>query len=120
MSSWWDQKLNNKGDERKSSVPPTTPNYILPAFKQQAPAQTSAPSPQSNPNGQIDMATAIRSWKGGEAHRIDGGLTCPRCGSKNVFSRSNGSVGGRVPAPRCFECGWNGIYEQADQASWSV
>jgi len=119
MSSWWDKKLNNKSDERPSAVPPTTPNYVLPAFKQQT--VTSAPTPkQADPNGQIDMSTAIRSWQGGDAHRIDGGLTCPKCGSKNVFSRVNGSIGGKVPAPRCFECGWNSMYEQADQVSWSV
>lgn len=120
-SNWWASKLGNNTEETKSSVPPTTPNYVLPAFRNPTPQQTTTtPNSQIDPNGQIDMATAVRSWKGGEAHRIDGHLSCPRCGSKNVFSRANASAGGKVPAPRCFECGWNNMYEQADQVSWAV
>ena len=122
MSSWWDKKLTGK--EPESSLPPVTKDVIIPALRQQASAvaaQRTAPSPaQSDPTGQTDMGSAIRSWKGGEAHRREGSLTCPRCGSKNVFSRANGGSMGHSPAPRCFECGWNGIYEQADQTSWSV
>jgi predicted RNA-binding Zn-ribbon protein involved in translation (DUF1610 family) len=118
MSSWWDKKLSNKDQQESSSLPPVTKNVILPALRQQA--TTVAVQEQRDPNGQTDMGTAIRTWKGGEAHRREGSLTCPRCGSKNVFSRSNGGTLGHTPAPRCFECGWNGLYEQADQASWSV
>ena len=118
MSSWWDKKLSNKDQQESSSLPPVTKNVILPALRQQA--ATVAVQEQRDPAGQTDMGTAIRSWKGGEAHRREGSLTCPRCGSKNVFSRSNGGTLGHAPAPRCFECGWNGLYEQADQTSWSV
>ena len=122
MSSWWDNKLNNKATVSRPSAPVTT-NHILPALQQQARAVVQA-SEQARPipdaDGKVDMGTALRSWKGGEAQRLDGGLSCPRCGSKNVFSRANASAGGNVPAPRCFECGWNGLYEQADQISWSA
>lgn len=120
-NSWWTSKLNNTQDEPKKSVPPVSPNYVLPVFREQA-QQKTTPTQNSgiDPNGKTDMATAVRMWKGGEAHRIDGNLSCPRCGSANVFSRANASAGGKVPAPRCFECGWNNMYEQADQVSWSV
>ncbi len=124
MSSWWDKKLSNKDQQENTSLPPVTKNVILPALRQQAStAVAQKPSPtteQRDPNGQTDMGTAIRTWKGGEAHRREGSLSCPRCGSKNVFSRANGGSLGHSPAPRCFECGWNGLYEQADQTSWSV
>jgi hypothetical protein len=61
------------------------------------------------------------TWKGGEATRSEGSLTCPKCGDPRVFTRSNGGTslinsnsGQRAnPAPRCFSCGWNGMYEQA-------
>ena len=119
MSNWWDRKLSSNQPEQRQSTPPTTPNHVLPVFTQQRQVQPNQHQ-QADPNGQMDMSSAIRVWKGGEAHRIDGGLTCPRCGSGNVFSRANASAGGNVPAPRCFQCGWNGMYEQADQVSWSI
>ena len=118
MSSWWEKKLSGDIEPNKTSLPPTTHRPVLPVFTQQT---TPAAQPRQivqNPSGQTDMGTAIRTWTGGEAHRMDGHLTCPRCGSKNVFSRSNGGGGTKAPAPRCFECGWNGLYTQADQSSW--
>lgn len=124
MSSWWDKALSGAPTEERRSVP-YTPNHVIPALQQQArtlaeqrmPANTTV---RDNSTGETTMGTAIRSWSGGEGHRLDGGLTCPRCGSKNIFSRANASMSGISPAPRCFECGWNGKYEQADQSSWSV
>ena len=118
MSSWWERKLTNDKSETPKSLPPVQHRVAIPALSQQA---QSAPTPKQLPsNGQTDMGTAIRMWAGGEAHRQEGHLTCPRCSSKNVFSRSNGSTTMKPPAPRCFECGWNGMYQQADQASWAV
>lgn len=119
MSSWWEKKLSGDTETKKTSLPPTTQRTVLPVFTQQSSQATPQPRPVAqNPGGQTDMGTAIRTWSGGEAHRMDGHLTCPKCGSKNVFSRSNGGVATKPPAPRCFECGWNGIYTQADQSSW--
>jgi len=70
------------------------------------------------------MGDAIRLWKGGEAMRKEGNMTCPECGSMNVFGRtaraSNTTVSGNSPAPRCFECGWNGLYNQAIEGSWAT
>jgi hypothetical protein len=118
MSSWWERKLSVETTPKKTSLPPTTQRTVLPAFTQQATTTVAQPRPVTDASGQIDMGTAIRTWSGGEAHRMDGHLTCPKCGSKNVFSRSNGGITNKPPAPRCFECGWNGIYTQADQSAW--
>lgn len=124
MSSWWDKKLTEKGQQEPRSSPPITPNVILPALRQQASEvasqRTVAIDAQQNQTGQTDMGTAIRSWKGGEAHRREGSISCPRCNSKHVFSRANGGSLGHAPAPRCFECGWNGRYAQADQVNWGT
>ena len=120
MSSWWEKKLSGDTEPTKTSLPPTTHRPVLPVFTQQTATPSHTPAVQQDPTGQTTMGTAIRTWKGGEAHRRDGNLTCPSCGSKNVFSRSNGGGGTKAPAPRCFECGWNGLYTQADQSSWVV
>jgi len=65
-----------------------------------------------------------RHWKGGEAMRTEGHLTCPSCGSMNIFTRSNikimndkGQMG--HAKPRCFDCGWQEDYMPGDRANWT-
>jgi hypothetical protein len=128
MSDWWSKKLAGEkpSTPRVSPTPPTQPVIRLPATQQTVPQEQQRQevlNPNRAPTENISMGEAIRLWKGGEAHRRDGGLTCPDCGSNNVFSRTgrgaNSMVNGAQPAPRCFECGWNGLYDQASQASWN-
>jgi hypothetical protein len=133
MSDWWSKKIAGESPtpQRTSATPPVTPAIRFPAQaqpqqQQQMPSNghpTNVLDPNRAPTEQISMGEAIRLWKGGEAHRKEGGMTCPECGSANVFSRvsrgGNTMINGAAPAPRCFECGWNGRYSQADQGSWS-
>ena len=75
--------------------------------------------PQRGPQDQITMGEALRLWQGGEGARRESG-SCPECGSHLVFSRSKGTtVNGAAPAPRCYECGWNGRYSQGEQSNWA-
>lgn len=126
MSDWWSKKLAGETPtpQRTYTTPPSTPPISMPM---QSPAQTQpmqVPSgrqdvldPSRGPNEQITMGEALRLWQGGEAMRKEGNLTCPDCGSIYVFSRTgrghNTMINGASPAPRCYECGWNGMYEQA-------
>lgn len=128
MSDWWSKKISGESPApQRSSVPPVTPALRFPVPAQQQPVQphghdTNVLDPNRAPTEQISMGEAIRLWKGGEAHRKEGNMICPECGSKNVFGRvtrgGNTMINGAAPAPRCFECGWNGKYSQADQSSW--
>lgn len=132
MSDWWAKKIAGEKPtpERTYATPPTAPalRFATPAAQPHRPLQEGERQalldPQRQPTEQIGMGDAIRLWKGGEAARKEGNMSCPECGSKNVFSRvgrgSNSMINGAQPAPRCFECGWNGKYGQADQSSWSV
>lgn len=132
MSDWWAKKIAGERPtpERTYTTPPTTPalRFPTPQAQPHRPLQEgerqAVLDPQRQPTEQIGMGDAIRLWKGGEAARKEGNMSCPECGSKNVFSRvgrgSNSMINGAQPAPRCFECGWNGKYGQADQSSWSV
>lgn len=131
MSDWWSRRLADTSPRpapRQETAPPVTPPT---RFGVHVPVQAPAAAPQvhsgnqrlldetRSPTDQISMGDALRLWKGGEATRREGNATCPSCGSRNVFSRSKGSmVNGATPAPRCFECGWNGIYEQGEQGNW--
>lgn len=131
MSDWWSRRLGDTSPRpasRPETVPPVTPPT---RFGVHVPVQVPAHQPAVTnqrvldenraPTENISMGEAIRLWKGGEAARREGSMTCPACGSRNVFSRAKGTmVNGATPAPRCFECGWNGIYEQGEQSNWAV
>jgi DNA-directed RNA polymerase subunit RPC12/RpoP len=129
-SDWWSRKLSgNSSPAPPRSVPPTTPPIRI-GQQVQYPDTHHAPQthdkrlldPSRAPTDEIRMGDAIRLWKGGEAMRKEGGMRCPECDSQNVFSRrsANTSIQGKPPAPRCFECGWTGLYTQGDESSWAV
>jgi hypothetical protein len=131
MSDWWSRRLSdpNPPQTREVSLPPTSPPIRFPAaVTPQQPQQFQQTSQRvldssRAPTDNLGMGEAIRLWKGGEAHRKEGHLTCPSCGSKNVFTRvgrGGSMVNGSNPAPRCFECGWNGMYDQGEQSNWAV
>lgn len=124
MTDWWSKKLSGQQPTpQRSYTPPTTPPIRIPQPAQAPQAQpvqqgnNNLLDPNRGPQEQITMGEALRLWKGGEAMRKEGNLTCPDCGSIYVFSRTGRGAGtmvnGHSPAPRCYECGWNGLYDQA-------
>jgi hypothetical protein len=130
MSDWWSKKLvgDTPTPQRTYQTPPTAPPIRFPA---QSPQQYQQPAdtpqddamnqrvldPNRAPTDNVTMGEALRLWKGGEAMKKEGNMTCPDCGSIYVFSRTgrgaNSMINGAHPAPRCYECGWNGMYSQA-------
>lgn len=134
MSDWWSKKLSGQQPTppRTYSTPPTSPPIRIPAPPQAPhaptpnypqPGQQNLVDPNKPPNAEVTFSEAMRNWQGGEAMRKEGNTTCPECGSIYVFSRTgkgaNTTVNGASPAPRCYECGWNGMYDQGSQGSWS-
>ena len=120
-NDWWSRRLSSNSPSpqtTRTSVPLTSPAIRFPA---QSPAQAMVPASQQVETP-ATMGEAIRVWKGGEAMRKEGHMRCPDCGSQHVFTRvgSGTTVNGSQPAPRCFECGWNGKYNQGDQSNWAV
>lgn len=72
----------------------------------------------------MHVGDAITRWRGGDGARD--GMSCPNCQAKGkpgrlMFSRTKGQGAslGKInqhgqtvaPAPMCFECGYNGIYQ---------
>lgn len=133
-SDWWSRRLSNAPQPATRATPQSTPPSSPLRFPVQVPTSPQPAQHQQGrqqvldenraPTDNISMGDAIRLWKGGEAMRKEGNMTCPECGSSNVFGRStrasNTTVGGKAPAPRCFECGWNGLYNQAIEGSWGT
>lgn len=128
-SDWWSRKLSGSPQQttQRSSVPPVTAPIRIGQqvnFPRQQPITPSEKVVDENlpPSAEIHMGDAIRLWKGGEASRKEGNLYCPDCGSQHVFSRTarggNTLIQGKSPAPRCFECGWTGLYTQGVESNW--
>jgi len=138
MSDWWSDRLSGKPVTPKVAPSPRDTHTPPIVFNAPTPVETlpTMPTPQAqylaqsaavdteqrnDPKGQMSMGEAIRQWQGGEAHRKES-VKCPDCGSGNVFSRvSKGSgtaINGVHPAPRCYECGWNGLYDQGIEVNW--
>lgn len=118
MTDWWTKKLaGEKPTPPRTNLPPVqAPLNFTPTQTTQTPSAVAV-----NPTVLPDDATLsdyLRSGatKGGQAARKEN-ATCPACGGNYLFSR--GGVSSINPAPRCYECGWNGMYEQADQSSWT-
>lgn len=133
-NDWWAKRLSNNPRPQPTntqSTPPSSPPLRFPVQVPTSPQPVQQPQDRQQvldenraPTDQISMGDAIRLWRGGEAMRREGNMTCPDCGSSNVFGRSsrasNTTIAGKAPAPRCFECGWNGIYNQAIEGSWGT
>jgi len=136
MSDWWSRQLSNPQQrtaprQESYSSPPITPpvrfgSIQIPVQHQPQPQQPQQRVLDENraPTENVSMGDAIRLWKGGEAAKKQPDMYCPECGSQNIFVRTakggNTMISGSNPAPRCFECGWNGIYDQGSQSSWAV
>lgn len=130
-SSWWANKLQGNKPQYTLTIPTQTqpaPVYqqVQQAPVQQAPVHTREVLDPSRPeNAEISMGDAMRLWKGGEAHRKEGHLSCPSCGSSTGYTAYSGMsagaarVNGQQPRPHCFECGYNGSFAQGLESSWA-
>lgn len=139
MSDWWANKLGTNQRPHGLTVPAQPPVQQAPQPAQQVQQVQQAPvgvpiqqgerqqvlDPNREANAEVSMGEAMRLWRGGEAHRMEGNMVCPGCGSTTGYTAYSGRggsaarVNGMAPRPRCYECGYNGSYVQGDQANWS-
>lgn len=140
-SSWWANKLQQHQPlPRGITVPPTQapPQTVPQQVVQQQPVQVTQQGvplqtgerqevldPNRAANAEVSMGEALKLWRGGEAHRTEGHMQCPSCGSKTGYTAYSGMaaggsrVNGQQPRPHCFECGYNGAYSQGMQSNWA-
>jgi hypothetical protein len=142
-ASWWANKLNNNQPKTYGiNLPPTQPvqpQPVQPQPQQQQPVpqqtmegvplqqgeRQQALDPNRDANAEVSMGEAMRLWRGGEAHRTEGNMQCPQCGSTTGYTAYSGMgagaarVNGQQPRPHCFECGYNGSFSQGLESSWA-
>jgi hypothetical protein len=120
-SSWYSRKFGGQQQPQAQRPPPGyIPGYQPPQQPQQfAPQQQVQQAPQAPPKVTIDnLWGAMQVWRGGKAHKIDA-EPCPECGSARYYSRTGeGARRGPPPAPHCFDCGYNGMFQQGMASSW--
>lgn len=143
MSDFWNRKLGVQTQPRGIVVQPYAqtphiPQPMVPQSQVPVPQQYMSPQEQAiaqanaahaaqanDPNRQMSLREAVSRWKGGEAWRTEGHLSCPGCGSQTGYTQYSGMGGmaagvmGNKPRGHCFECGYNGSFQQGDQANWS-
>ena len=115
-ADWYARKLG-----RAPTAPAAPTSYPATAAPLQAVPQqyvTPGSTPPVAPvpvDGQSNMGEAITRWQGGEGTKTEVDR-CPRCDSPNYFSRRSGALttpnGRMTPAPHCYDCGHNGLWEQ--------
>ena len=122
MSELWSKKLAGvkPTDQRQIFTHPVTQVPVQPTTQAPVTQTPQQQQPVAQPES-FSEALKMGVTNGGEAARRDT-MTCPACGGGYVFSRTKATggttVGGNAPAPRCYTCGWNGIYHQGDEANW--
>ena len=141
MSDWWANKLGTNQCPHGLTVPAQPPVQQAPQPVQQVQQQQEQQAPVGVPiqqgerqqvldpnreaNAEVSMGEAMRLWRGGEAHRMEGNMVCPGCGSTTGYTAYSGRggsaarVNGQQPAPHCFECGYNGRFMQGEQSNWA-
>lgn len=125
--NWWARKLAQTQGPQPLQQPPTMfargpAPYQHP--QQQQYVQAPPVAPQNFADAIAAVQRGILPTNGDVATRTET-QPCPACGSTHFFSRRNGGAvttqrGMATPAPQCYTCGYNGKFEQADPANWSV
>jgi hypothetical protein len=136
-ASWWANKLGNQQPQQPQRYgiaierqQPQPVNQPAPVYQQQvAPVvpgeRQNVLDPNRAPHEEVSMGEAMRLWRGGEAHRTEGHLACPACGSATGYTAYSGMaagaarVNGQQPRPHCFECGYNGSFSQGLESNWA-
>jgi len=120
-SDWYAKRLGvTTPPARGISVgPQTVPAQVT---AQPQPVQQYQPPPTPVSDQPSSFSEVLRAGRGGPAAKASIG-NCPECGSPNLFSQAGGAVmrndGTMVPpSPKCFDCGYNGRFAQADKANW--
>jgi hypothetical protein len=124
MANWFRQRMEQ---ETGGALPPIARREVVPTYQQpyqQEALPQQVPQQQGFDVEQLDktpenVLMLMNHWTGGEGTKTETNK-CPSCGGNHYFSRSQGTMRGPAPAPMCYTCGYNGMFEQADQSTWSA
>jgi hypothetical protein len=126
-SSWYARKLaqvrGNAPPFQGAARPQPVARYQEPQPRYQeqyAPPAHEPPAPAAVPetfSEYLDMqkhGQALAPGKGGKLNREP----CPSCGGSLYYADLGMKRRGPPPAPRCFTCGYNELFEQGLESNW--
>jgi predicted nucleic-acid-binding Zn-ribbon protein len=99
---------------------PQQPQYPQ-AYQQ--PVYQPQPQPQQyqQPQQVVQFAgyqyEGAQNYQGGIAQQLNPDA-CPQCGGNQYFAKVRTKGRGPDPAGHCYNCGYNELFDQGDQASW--
>lgn len=119
-------------------VPPTPQQYQQPQYaqpvtqfpqmpgnqqmyEQQAHGQPPQQQNQQYPQQVVQFAghqyAGVENYRGGVAQQMNPN-PCPQCGGNQYFEHIKTKGRGPEPAGHCYNCGYNELFDQGDQAVW--
>ena len=121
-SSWYARKLGQmrgpQGFQQRQPVPQyqqPVPQYQQnPAPQPVAPAGSPVPETLSE---LLDLQQHGAGPKAGKGARLNPD-PCPNCGGSLFYADLGLKRRGPQPAPHCFTCGYNELFEQGLESSW--
>ena len=98
------------------------PDTRLSPQPQQYPQQPQAPDAMAK-QGQASLSNLLQVQQAtGQAAPGPGARLnpdpCPGCGANLYYENLTKKRRGPPPAPHCFTCGYNGLFEQGLESSW--
>ena len=85
----------------------------------QGPVPTSTKLGQASTSDLLQMQAATGQATPGVAHQLNPN-GCPNCGANLFYEKlTKGPRRGPEPAPHCFTCGYNGLFEQGLEGNWA-
>lgn len=119
-SSWYARKLGQmrpQGFQQRPSVPQY--QQPVPTYQQQQP--TPQPVDQAGPpetlTELLDLQKHGAGPKAGKGARLNPD-PCPNCGGALFYADLGLKRRGPQPAPHCFTCGYNELFEQGLESTW--
>jgi hypothetical protein len=123
-ASWYARKMASlRGQPQPFQGRAPVPQYQQPqpAYQQPQPQQQYAPAPQAVPpetfTEYLDLqkhGQALNPGKGGKLNQEP----CPNCGGNLFYADLGLKRRGPPPAPHCFTCGYNEMFEQGLESTW--
>jgi hypothetical protein len=85
----------------------------------QGPVPTSQKMGQASTSDLLQMQSATGQATPGVGHQLNPN-GCPSCGNHLYYEKlTKGPRRGPEPAPHCFACGYNGLFEQGLEGNWA-
>ena len=123
-ASWYQRRLSQMRGQQQPARPyqqPVAPRQPVQGYQQGYQQNLAPPSPPAaTPETLTELLELQRqgqALKPGKGARLNPD-PCPHCGGNLFYADLGMKRRGPRPAPRCFNCGYNELFEQGLESNW--